>query len=203
MLGKLYRCWSVLRAVGPHLWDRCLHGLQSLVEGQLQRLCLSVVLEEHQRLQQAVHLLCRKTGVRQSSVSGHAEEPVGLLPLILSTVVTSSLRACIRALSSIGLPSFRLSFFRSALRRFFDDLLQGEDGRQPSRERLLNGLEIVAQASLRGNAGVAVGVLGACQHAAGFRVKFSIRTVQTIFILRKTQSSLICFCCDIHHLTYL
>lgn len=63
MLGKLYRCWSVLRAVGPHLGDRCLHGLQSLVEGQLQRLCLSVVLEEHQRLQQAVHLLCRKTGV--------------------------------------------------------------------------------------------------------------------------------------------
>lgn len=36
----------------------------------------------------------------------------------------SSLRADISALSSIGLPSFRLNFFRSALRRFFDDLLQ-------------------------------------------------------------------------------
>lgn len=47
------------------------------------------------------------------------------LPLILSTVVMSSLRAYSRALSSIGLPSFRLSFFRSALRRFFDDLLRG------------------------------------------------------------------------------
>lgn len=43
-------------------------------------------------------------------------------------MVTSSLRACISALSSIGLPSFRLSFFRSALRRFFDDLLRDETG---------------------------------------------------------------------------
>lgn len=49
-----------------------------------------------------------------------------LVPLILSTVVMISPRAYISALSSIGLPSFRLSFFRSAFRRFFDDLLQPE-----------------------------------------------------------------------------
>lgn len=34
-----------------------------------------------------------------------------------------SARANISALSSIGLPSFKLSFFLSAFRRFFDDLL--------------------------------------------------------------------------------
>lgn len=82
---------------------------------------------------------------RQSiiNISVDEEQQGAALPLILSTLVTSSLRANIRALSSIGLPSFRLSFFRSALRRFFDDLLQGEGARQPSRERLLNGLEKV------------------------------------------------------------
>lgn len=45
-------------------------------------------------------------------------------PLILSTATTTSLSANISARSSIGFPSFRLSFFRSALRRFLDDLLQ-------------------------------------------------------------------------------
>lgn len=47
----------------------------------------------------------------------------------------SSLRANISALSSVGLPSFRLSFFRSALRRFFDDLLPDERGGQSPCER--------------------------------------------------------------------
>lgn len=56
-------------------------------------------------------------------------ESLGVLvpvPLILSTVVMISPKAYIRALSSIGLPSFRLNFFRSAFRRFFDDRLQAE-----------------------------------------------------------------------------
>lgn len=39
----------------------------------------------------------------------------------------SSPSANISARSSIGLPSFRLSFFLSALRRFFDDLLQARE----------------------------------------------------------------------------
>lgn len=47
-----------------------------------------------------------------------------VVPLILSTVVMISARANISALSSIGLPSFKLSFFLSAFRRFFDDLLR-------------------------------------------------------------------------------
>lgn len=56
----IYRSLTVLQALGPHLRNRCLHHLQSLVEGQLQLLCLFVKLEQNQGLQQAVHLLCRR-----------------------------------------------------------------------------------------------------------------------------------------------
>lgn len=66
-MSRRYRCRCTVQALGPHLGDRCLHGLQSLLVGQLQRLCLPLVLEQHQRLQQAAHLLCRKTGAGQSS----------------------------------------------------------------------------------------------------------------------------------------
>lgn len=60
------------------------------------------------------------------------------VPLILSTVEMISPRAYIRALSSIGLPSFKLSFFRSALRRFFDDLLWAVTKLHHSSQRLQN-----------------------------------------------------------------
>lgn len=58
-------------------------------------------------------------------------------PLILSTVAMASPSANISARSSSGLPSFRLSFFRSALRRFLDDLLrtQGRPASRPVRRR--------------------------------------------------------------------
>lgn len=137
----VYRRLSTLRTVGPHLRDRGLHHLQGLLEGQLQRLRLPVVLEEHQRPQQVVHLLCRTASVSREyfCARGGAGQTV---PLILSTVVTSSLRAYISALSSVGLPSFRLSFFRSALRRFFDDLLQDERGSQSPCERPLDASEL-------------------------------------------------------------
>lgn len=94
---------------------------------------------------------------------------VGGLPLILSTVVMISLRAYISALSSVGLPSFRLSFFLSALRRFFDDLLRAASTRmtKPSTE----GTFLLFSFSLRRDAGVALRVFGGRHHAAGFRVQ--------------------------------
>lgn len=71
-----YRRWSILRPLGPHLRDRCLHHLQGLLEGQLQRPRLPLVLEEHQRLQQLVHLLCRTASV-SGNVSVHEEQRDG------------------------------------------------------------------------------------------------------------------------------
>ncbi|KAG7217851.1 hypothetical protein INR49_031499 [Caranx melampygus] len=133
--GVSYRSLVVLETVRPHLGHGRLHHVQSLLVGQLQLLCLFVELEQHQGFKQTVHFLCggggqqeRPPGITGAS-SKNTLENVMLsrsVPLILSTVVMISPSAYISALSSIGLPSFRLSFFRSAFRRFFDDLLQPE-----------------------------------------------------------------------------
>lgn len=108
-------------------------------------------------------------------------------PLILSTVAMSSLRAHISALSSIGLPSFRLNFFRSALRRFFDDLLHTEYENHLSHGRRTRLGACVHVFVVRGDAGVTLGVLGAGHHAAGFRVKLGIRTVWTLLVWWRGQ----------------
>lgn len=64
------------------------------------------------------------------------------VPRNLSTVVIISPRAYISALSSRGLPSFKLSFLRSAFRRFLDDLLR-EGGRE--RKPVCYGLYDIGQ----------------------------------------------------------
>lgn len=67
-LQYIYRCLAVLLAFGPDFRERRLHHLQSLLVGQLQLLRLLVELKEHQRLQQAVDLLCRGARGNEPSV---------------------------------------------------------------------------------------------------------------------------------------
>lgn len=64
-----YRRLAVLLAFGPHLRDGRLHRLQGLLEGLLQLLGLPLQLEERQRLQQAVDLLCRAAREHRDNVT--------------------------------------------------------------------------------------------------------------------------------------
>lgn len=74
-----YRRLAVLLAFGPHLRDGRLHRLQGLLEGLLQLLRLPLQLEERQRLQQAVDLLC-------SAAREHRDNVTVLHQLVQSSV---------------------------------------------------------------------------------------------------------------------
>lgn len=76
-----YRRLAVLLAFGPHLQDRRLHRLQGLLKGLLQLLGLPLQLEERQRLQQAVDLLCRASQGAPGKCVG-----VTTIPVVSSSV---------------------------------------------------------------------------------------------------------------------
>lgn len=118
-------------------------------------------------------------------------------PFILSTTVMIWISARRRAMSSNGLPSFRLYFFPSAFLRFLEDLLLRtliqSNPHDQAVWRYLSKLVHVLWCHSRWNARVTVGVLwaktAAGQDAAGLGEEFSVCAVRTLLICNKTDTN--------------